>query len=51
MRHQVLIGLDAGTSVVKAVAFAADGEVLRVASRPTQTRTPAPGHAEQDPEA
>jgi len=46
----MLIGLDAGTSVVKAVAFADDGEVLRVASRPTTTRVPAPGRTEQDPE-
>ena len=44
----MLIGLDAGTSVVKAVAFSPEGEVLRVASRPTRTQTPAPGHAEQD---
>ncbi|HET7092137.1 MAG TPA: FGGY family carbohydrate kinase, partial [Thermomicrobiales bacterium] len=46
----MLIGVDAGTSVVKAVAFSNDGEVLRVAARPTRTLTPAPGHAEQDPE-
>ena len=47
----MLIGVDAGTSVVKAVAFAeADGSVLRVASRPTRTASPAPGRAEQDPE-
>jgi len=46
--HSVLIGLDAGTSVVKAVAFAPDGEVLRVAARPTRTHAPAPGHAEQE---
>jgi erythritol kinase len=44
----VLIGVDAGTSVVKAVAFADDGEVLRVAARPTRTIVPAPGRAEQD---
>lgn len=44
----MLIGLDAGTSVVKAVAFSEAGEVLRVASRPTRTRVPAPGHNEQD---
>jgi xylulokinase/erythritol kinase len=44
----VIIGVDAGTSVVKAVAFADNGEVLRVASRPTRTLTPAPGYAEQD---
>ncbi|MFM9106606.1 MAG: FGGY family carbohydrate kinase [Chloroflexota bacterium] len=46
----MLIGLDAGTSVVKAVAFSEEGEVLRVASRPTTTLTPAPGRTEQDPE-
>jgi erythritol kinase (D-erythritol 1-phosphate-forming) len=44
----VLIGLDAGTSVVKAVAFADGGEAVRVASRPTRMISPAPGHAEQD---
>ena len=44
----MIIGVDAGTSVVKAVAFADDGEVLRVAARPTRTLSPAPGHAEQD---
>ena len=44
----VLIGLDAGTSVVKAVAFDDDGDVLRVAAQPTQTIVPAPGRNEQD---
>ncbi len=44
----VLIGVDAGTSVVKAAAFADDGEVLRVAGRPTRTLTPAPGRSEQE---
>ena len=44
----MIIGVDAGTSVVKAVAFADDGEVLRVAARPTRTLAPVPGHAEQD---
>lgn len=47
----MLLGLDAGTSVVKAVAFSADGEVLRVAARPMRTAVPAPGHNEQDLEA
>jgi erythritol kinase len=47
----VLIGLDAGTSVVKAVAFGNDGEAFRVASRPLRTDFPAPGRAEQDLEA
>lgn len=44
----MIIGVDAGTSVVKAVAFTDNGDVLRVAARPTRTLTPAPGHAEQD---
>ena len=44
----MLIGLDAGTSVVKAVGFADDGAVLTVASRPTRTLVPAPGRTEQD---
>lgn len=44
----MLIGVDAGTSVVKAVAFAGDGEVLCVAARPTRTMVPAPGRTEQD---
>ena len=44
----MLIGLDAGTSVVKAVSFGNDGEALRVASRPLRTSIPAPGRAEQD---
>ena len=47
----MLIGVDAGTSVVKAVAFRDDGEAIRVASRPLQTSIPAPGRAEQDLEA
>jgi erythritol kinase len=47
----VLLGLDAGTSVVKAVAFSADGDVLRAAGRPMRTFVPAPGRNEQDLEA
>lgn len=47
----MLIGVDAGTSVVKAVAFSADGEVLRVAARPMRTDHPAHGRNEQDLEA
>ena len=45
------VGLDAGTSVVKAVALDDDGGAIAVASRPTRTLTPAPGHQEQDLEA
>jgi sugar (pentulose or hexulose) kinase len=44
----VIVGFDAGTSVVKAVAFDGGGGVLAVAARPTRTRVPAPGRAEQD---
>lgn len=44
----MIVGLDAGTSVVKAVAFGPTGEALAVAARPTKTLTPAPGRAEQD---
>jgi xylulokinase/erythritol kinase len=47
----MLIGVDAGTSVVKAVAFDDVGEVLRVAARPTRTIVPSPGRSEQDLEA
>jgi sugar (pentulose or hexulose) kinase len=47
----VLIGLDAGTSVIKATAFTEAGEVVAVASRPTRTAVPAPGRTEQDLEA
>jgi len=44
----MLIGVDAGTSVVKAVAFTDEGEAVRVAGRPTRTYSPAPGRSEQD---
>lgn len=44
----MLIGLDAGTSVVKATAFSSNGDVIGVASRPTRTLVPAPGRTEQD---
>ncbi len=46
----MIIGVDAGTSVVKSVAFAENGDVLRVSARPTTTRSPLSGHTEQDPE-
>lgn len=42
------VGLDAGTSVVKAVALDANGATLAVAGRPTRTDSPAPGYQEQD---
>jgi xylulokinase/erythritol kinase len=42
------IGLDAGTSIVKAVVFDADGAAIAEAARPTRTLTPGPGRTEQD---
>ena len=44
----MLIGVDAGTSVIKAVAFSARGEVLGVEAEPNQVLSPAPGLFEQD---
>jgi erythritol kinase len=48
MTRDVLIGIDAGTSVIKAVAFTLEGEQIAVASRPNVYATPGPGHVEQD---
>jgi xylulokinase len=45
-----LVGLDVGTTGVKAVALSPDGEVLAVATRPYALSTPRAGWAEQDPE-
>ena len=47
-RSEVLIGIDAGTSVVKAVAFDADGEALASRSRPNAYTALANGGVEQD---
>ncbi|GAA0526363.1 carbohydrate kinase [Saccharopolyspora subtropica] len=44
----ITIGIDAGTSVVKSVAYAEDGTELAVARRPTKVEHPRPGWAEQD---
>ena len=46
-----LVGLDVGTTGVKALALSPDGEVLAVASRGYPLSTPQTGWAEQDPEA
>ena len=45
-----LIGVDVGTSGVKAIAISADGELLATAEEPYSLSTPRPGWAEQDPE-
>ena len=47
---ETLIGLDVGTSGVKAVALAPDGELLASAEESYPLSTPKPGWAEQDPE-
>ncbi len=44
----MLIGIDAGTSVVKAVAFSDDGDVLTVESRQVKLYSPSPDRWEQD---
>ena len=47
---QPLVGLDVGTTGVKAVAIADDGEVVARAERGYPLSTPQPGWCEQDPE-
>jgi xylulokinase len=46
----ILVGLDVGTTGVKALAITADGSVRARAERPYELSTPRPGWAEQDPE-
>jgi xylulokinase len=49
--QEVLVGLDVGTTGVKAVAISADdGRVLATATEGYDLSTPQPGFAEQDPE-
>jgi erythritol kinase len=48
MSCPVLVALDSGTSVVKAVAFTADGAILAARSRPNAYVTLPDGGAEQD---
>ncbi len=45
-----LVGLDVGTTGVKALAISPDGEVLARAEEEYPLSTPQPGWAEQDPE-
>jgi xylulokinase len=45
-----LVGLDVGTTGVKALALSPDGEVLARAEETYELSTPQPGWAEQDPE-
>ena len=46
----VLIGLDVGTSGIKAIAVSPDGQVLASATRGYELSTPRPGWSEQHPE-
>jgi erythritol kinase (D-erythritol 1-phosphate-forming) len=48
MSRDLLIGIDAGTSVIKAVAFTLQGDQVAIASRPNSYATPGPGQVEQD---
>ena len=50
VNSDVIIGMDAGTSVLKAVAFTLRGDEINVASRPNSYRTGPDGAAEQDME-
>ena len=45
----MLIGLDVGTTAVKAALFDMKGNVIRRFSERYPTTRPAPGHVEQDP--
>jgi xylulokinase len=50
MGSPALVGLDVGTTGVKALALSPQGEVLAVATRGYPLSTPRPGWSEQDPE-
>jgi len=50
MVSPALVGLDVGTTGVKALALSPEGEVLAVATRGYPLSTPRPGWSEQDPE-
>jgi xylulokinase len=45
------LGVDVGTSGVKAILVAADGDVISSAVTPLELSTPQPGWAEQEPES
>ena len=48
MKDGVLIGIDAGTSVIKSIAFTTKGEQIASAAIPNRYQTFADGGAEQD---
>ena len=51
MSEPVFLGLDVGTSGVKAILVAPTGDVEAAATTPLTLSTPRPGWAEQDPDA
>ena len=51
MSETVFLGLDIGTSGVKAILVAPSGDVEAAATTPLTLSTPQPGWAEQDPDA
>ena len=48
-QQQVVIGIDVGTTAVKAVAFGVGGARYGIAERRITTENPYPGRAEQNP--
>ncbi len=50
MNGQVLLGIDVGTSGLRAVLLDADGRLVDEATSEYEVRSPAPGWAEQDPD-
>uniref|UniRef100_A0A7C2G4G1 Carbohydrate kinase n=2 Tax=Thermus TaxID=270 RepID=A0A7C2G4G1_9DEIN len=46
----MVLGVDVGTTAVKALLLGAGGEVLGQGEHPHSLRSPAPGYAEEDPE-
>lgn len=49
MAHDVVIGIDLGTTATKVVAYQADGAAVAEASNGYPLEEPSPGRAEQDP--
>src|SRR5689334_19842116 len=47
MPAATLIGIDVGTTTIKAALVDVDGRLLKTFARPYVTRRPAPGHVEQ----
>ena len=50
MAEPLFLGLDIGTSGVKAILVATDGDVVAATTTPLTLSTPRPGWAEQDPD-